>query len=72
MARVDVCTSCGRMRTIRRKNGKCDTCYIREDYRADPAAKQAMDARTKAWKAANKKHLAAYMKTRRASEITYE
>ena len=68
MARVDVCTSCGKPKTIRRSSGKCDTCYMREDYMADPGNRAKASVRSRAWKRANREHLAAYMRQKRAQE----
>lgn len=62
MARINICVSCKKLREIRRSNGKCDSCYILEDYQSNKENKKAMLERARAWRKNNKRKLSEYNK----------
>ena len=60
MARVGACISCKKVKTIRRKSGKCDSCYHREDFRTKPGVARKVKARSKAWRLLHADEVDAY------------
>jgi len=60
MATVKICTSCNQLKNIRRRNGKCDSCYMKEDYKTRPGVKAKMNVTSAAWKRANKEKVRQY------------